>query len=279
MWPLAPITFRTMAASRSTSTKATRSKASAPAKKAPSASKAPVKKAAAKPPAKKVAAKKAPVKAVAKKATPAARVERDADSRQRIIDSAIACILEQGFYRASSNAIAERAGLTWGVIQYYFGTRERLMSAVLEEGSKRLHERLQAAHITAATLEARIEEYFDVLAGYYGSPEHLVFTQVLINLSHDPRTSEQTRTVMSETSVESSPELRRLVNEVLAGTNTRNTALRALLFHALRGLSLSHALLDTVNEVVGGESGNQFPAQRRLLSHALTLLIEDDRKK
>ena len=54
---------------------------------------------------------------------------QDSISRQRVIDAAIACILDQGFYRASSNAIAERAGVTWGVIQYHFGTREALMGS------------------------------------------------------------------------------------------------------------------------------------------------------
>jgi AcrR family transcriptional regulator len=224
-----------------------------------------------------------PAKAVKKAAKPATTraqaTERDADSRQRILDAAIACILEQGLYRASSNAIAERAGLTWGVIQYYFGTREGLMSAVLEEGAKRLNEQLHAAQITADTLEERIEQYFDVLAGYYGSPDYLVFTQVLINLSHDPRTSEQTRKAMGETTAESSPELRRLVGEVFAGTGVRSPALRALLFHALRGLSLSQVMLGTVQEVIGDEPAAQFGAQRRLLSHALTLLIEESRKK
>ena len=116
----------------------------------------------------------------------------DIDSRQRVINAAIACILEQGLYRASSNAIAERAGLTWGVIQYYFGTRERLMLAVLEEGSKRLSERLRDAQITGGTVEERIAQCFDVLHAYYGAPEYLVFSQVLINLSHDPLTSEHT---------------------------------------------------------------------------------------
>jgi AcrR family transcriptional regulator len=254
----------------------TRRKPSSPAKKsAAKNSPTTVKKAA----TTKAATKKtAATRPQATKAASAARVERDPDSRQRIIEAAIACILEQGFYRASSNAIAERAGLTWGVIQYYFGTRERLMSAVLEEGSRRLHEQLRTARITGATLEQRVEEYLDVLAGYYGSPEQLVFIQVLVNLSHDPRTSEQTRVMMSETSAESSPELRRLLNEVFAGTGTRNSSLRSLLFHALRGLSLSHVMLNAVHDVVGAAARNEFAAQRRLLSHALTLLIEDERK-
>jgi AcrR family transcriptional regulator len=206
----------------------------------------------------------------------------DIDSRQRVIDAAIACILEQGLYRASSNAIAERAGLTWGVIQYYFGTRERLMFAVLEEGSKRLNSRLHNAEITGATIQERVEQYFDILAGYYGAPEYLVFTQVLINLSHDPRTSEHTREAMRETSAESSPELRRLLNQVFANTGLRNTSpLRPLLIHALRGFSMSQVMLGTVPEMPPPEThaNVQFDVLRRLLSHALALLIEEERKK
>src|SRR5260221_3886428 len=54
----------------------------------------------------------------------------DSASRQRVLDAAIECILEQGLYRASSNAIAEQAGLSSGVIQYYLRTPEGLMLAV-----------------------------------------------------------------------------------------------------------------------------------------------------
>src|SRR6266568_236456 len=94
---------------------------------------------------------------------PKQSTERDVEPRQRVIQAAIDCILEQGFYRASSNAIAERAGLTWGVIQYYFGTREVLMLAVLEEGTQRLLDDLTTAEITADSLEERIEEFIAVV--------------------------------------------------------------------------------------------------------------------
>ena len=76
----------------------------------------------------------------------------DSASRQRVLDAAIQCILNQGLYRASSNAIAEQAGLSWGVIQYYFGTREALMTVVLEEGARRLGETVEQATITGGTL-------------------------------------------------------------------------------------------------------------------------------
>src|SRR5215470_15095203 len=86
--------------------------------------------------------------ASARSRSPRRKPNGDGDSCQRVLDAAVRCILEQGLYRASSNAIAEQAGLSWGVIQYYFGTREALMLAVLEEGARRLQEAVENATIT-----------------------------------------------------------------------------------------------------------------------------------
>jgi AcrR family transcriptional regulator len=198
----------------------------------------------------------------------------DSASRQRVLDAAIQCILEQGLYRASSNAIAEQAGLSWGVIQYYFGTREALMLAVLEEGARRLTKAVQDAEIRGSTLIERVECYMETLAQYYGSPDYLAFTQVLISLSHDPRTSADTREHLERVSAATQPPLRRLQAEVLKGTGVQDPAVESLLFHSLRGLALSHVMLGTIPSVDLPVASQQFPAQRKLLAEALALLIE-----
>lgn len=196
----------------------------------------------------------------------------DSISRQRVIDAAIACIIDQGFYRASSNAIAERAGVTWGVIQYHFGTREALMLAVLEEGTRRLNDIVVTAEITGETVTERVAQYMDILLKYYGSLDYLAFSQVLINLTHDPRTSQQTRETMARIGESVNPELNRLQRKVLAGTGIRRQAVRSLLFHSLRGLALSHLMLETLPEQP--HTPRHFPEQRRLLAEALGMLIE-----
>jgi AcrR family transcriptional regulator len=216
-----------------------------------------------------------------RRSTPAKALTRrpygDRASRQRIVDAAVACILEQGLYRASSNAIADRAGLSWGVIQYYFGNRETLMLAVLEEGAQRLTQIVQTADISGDTVTGRVEQYMDILQRYYGSPDYLVFIQVLLSLSHDPRTSEQTLQTMERINEAANPELRRLQSKVLAGTGTRRPAVRSLMFHALRGLALSHTMLGTVPslEQLQRQQEREFPAQRKLLAEALALLIKE----
>jgi AcrR family transcriptional regulator len=195
-----------------------------------------------------------------------------AGTRQQVIDAAIQSILERGFYRASSNAIAERAGVTWGVIQYHFGTREALMLAVLKEGVRRFTDQLRAADVTAGSLPERVEQLFDILAVYYGSPEYLVFTQIAINLSHDPRTSERTLIVMSEVNDAANPELRRLIAQALASTGLRRKDISELLFHSLRGLALSHVMLGVTPFIPDFQRG--FANQRKLLADALSDLVE-----
>ena len=53
------------------------------------------------------------------------------------------CILEEGFAAASAKHITERAGVTWGVVQYHFGDRDGLLMAVVDQGFAELLESLR----------------------------------------------------------------------------------------------------------------------------------------
>jgi AcrR family transcriptional regulator len=201
--------------------------------------------------------------------------EQDPGTRQKVVHAAIRCILERGFYRASSNAIADAAGLTWGVIQYYFGSRESLMLAVLDEGNQRLTEILVSADITAEGLEGRLEQFFTVLESYYADADYLAFIQVLLNLSHDPRTSAQTLQSMTEASAAIGDQLDRLTNQVFAGTGVRRAALKNFAFNVLRGMALAEGMLGTLpfdTEV----RKKRISHQRRMLAQAVADLIEKE---
>jgi AcrR family transcriptional regulator len=209
------------------------------------------------------------------KQAPALKGKRDQATRQRVIEAAIRCILEQGFYRASSNAIAERAGLSWGVIQYYFGSRESLMLAVLEEGTHRLINDLSGAEITGETLKERIEQYIAIVERYYADPEYLAFIQVLLNLSHDPKTSAQTRETMMSITATVDAQLDRLGKNVVAGRTAQDRELRGVVFHAIRGFALSEVMLATLPFDIQS-AARHFPTQRQLLAEALSLLIQKE---
>jgi len=199
----------------------------------------------------------------------------DSATRARVIDAAIASILERGFRRASSNEIAHRAGLTWGVIQYHFGSREALMLAVLDEGTRRLRTLLETVRIEGATLEERLGEYLDIIASYYAAPEYLAFLQVFLNLSHDPATSARTSQRVADLTQSTNPHFDRLVAEVL-GPGSHEAGLESLLFDAFRGLALSQLLFATVPRPGRpDQQPHDVRTQRQLLVRALGQFVED----
>jgi AcrR family transcriptional regulator len=114
-------------------------------------------------------------------------------SRRRVLDAAVECILELGYYKSSSNEIARRAGVTWGTLQYQFGTRDALLIEVLNDRWEQLEHAVAEAEIVGQTLEDRLTEVLEVLATYYGRPEHLAQLQILLDLTHNPDASADIR--------------------------------------------------------------------------------------
>jgi AcrR family transcriptional regulator len=203
----------------------------------------------------------------------------DASTRQRVIDAAVACILEEGFYRASSNKIARRAGVTWGVIQYHFGTREGLLLAVSEYSAAEFDAAFANAEITGATLRERLESFADVMWHYYRRPEFLAYMQLTVNLSHDPTAAKRTRESLRDVQVRFARHLDRLMRAVLGDDVDPDSdlaeRLSGLLFSTFRGLALDHELNDALpmdRDVVRPDPD----PRRTMLADALAVYIEHE---
>lgn len=56
-----------------------------------------------------------------------------ADLRQRLLDASVACFARQGIAGSSLRAIATDAGATPALLHYYFGGKDALLAAVIEE--------------------------------------------------------------------------------------------------------------------------------------------------
>ena len=54
------------------------------------------------------------------------------ERRSRILDAALTEFAEKGFHRASTNAIAERAGVAKGLVFHHFKSKDELFSAVVD---------------------------------------------------------------------------------------------------------------------------------------------------
>ena len=57
------------------------------------------------------------------------------DRREQIIDAAMRVFAQKGFVRATNRDVAREAGITTGLIYYYFKSKEDLLKAALEERS------------------------------------------------------------------------------------------------------------------------------------------------
>ncbi len=201
----------------------------------------------------------------------------DDSTRIRVLDAAVACILEEGFYRASSNQIARRAGVTWGVIQYHFGTREALLLAVHERAVEELVRCLDDAVIAGDTLEARLESFVDVLWSYYRRPEFLAYTQVMLNLSHDPTTAESTRETLDSVHQRIVVRVPALVREVLGDqlSEAEIEETGRFLYNVIRGLALDQELLEAM-PIAPGSTKVAFAEQRARLVQALARSVQPE---
>ena len=57
------------------------------------------------------------------------------DRREQIIDAAMRAFAQKGFTRATNKDIAHQAGITPGLIYYYFESKEALLNAIIETRS------------------------------------------------------------------------------------------------------------------------------------------------
>jgi AcrR family transcriptional regulator len=97
-----------------------------------------------------------------------------------------------GYYRASSNEIARQAGVSWGVIQYHFGTRQRLLLDVLHSEVEEALHMLIGVQISGGSQRERLSGLFDVVLGFFGRREYWAIMQILWNLGRDPETEVST---------------------------------------------------------------------------------------
>ncbi|BBY43505.1 TetR/AcrR family transcriptional regulator [Mycolicibacterium celeriflavum] len=103
-------------------------------------------------------------------------------TRAMVIDETVRCILEEGFGAASAKHITERAGVTWGVIQYHFGDRDGLLMAVVDEGFGQLTSCLHEvqAKLGEHSGRSRTELVINAVADAFLSSTSIAALEILI---------------------------------------------------------------------------------------------------
>jgi len=89
-------------------------------------------------------------------------------------------VLEEGFGAASARHVAERAGVTWGVIQYYFGDRDALLMAVVDAGWDHLQASLRAVDVPTGTIRVRVDAVVGAAWAAFSCPVSMAALEILI---------------------------------------------------------------------------------------------------
>lgn len=109
-----------------------------------------------------------------------ARAER---TRNAVIDEAVRAILEEGFAPPSVRRITDRAGVTWGVVQYHFGDLDGILLAVVDRGFGTLSATLHELAPTAEALgtQERVAFVIDAVWQAFSSPTSRAALEILIS--------------------------------------------------------------------------------------------------
>jgi len=110
-----------------------------------------------------------------------ARAER---TRTAVIDETVRCLLDEGFAPPSVRHITDRAGLTWGVVQYHFGDLNGLLMAVVDRGFDELLDALDELPTQAVregSVAARTAFVVDTIWDAFSSPTSMAALEILIS--------------------------------------------------------------------------------------------------
>jgi AcrR family transcriptional regulator len=183
---------------------------------------------------------------------------RGDDTRAKIIDETVRCIVEEGFSAATAKHVAERAGVTWGVIQYHFGDRNGLLMAVVDDGVTRLVNSLSSADVSELPLRRRIEVVVDTAWNCYSSPTSMAAFEILRETRGGPAPSSRRHLLDMNAAV---GQLGRLIT-----TDPAHAGVAEVIWATLRGVVLA--------QMVAGAAVD-WSLERRALVDMVTRYLAD----
>jgi TetR/AcrR family transcriptional regulator len=86
----------------------------------------------------------------------------DTDTEQLIKDTARSIFFGEGRFNATTQEIADAAGVNRTLINYYFRSRDNLFNTVFEDAQKQEHERTEAIVFSTKPLKEKILDYLNL---------------------------------------------------------------------------------------------------------------------
>jgi len=189
---------------------------------------------------------------------------RGTETRSLVIEAAVECICKEGFAATTMKRIAARAGVTWGVMQYHFGDRGGLRSAVLDAGYEHLTVRLQEIEIQGDDLQERVQGLVDIGWEIFGAPIARACFEIILATRSEmtPRSASKDRLMVVAKELNENSD--RLLAQTLRQKQPPKKAQRVFVA-ALRGFTF---------EVMQYPSNYDYKREREALTDVLTAYLQ-----
>lgn len=112
--------------------------------------------------------------------------ERSAETRESLISAAIEIVAEVGYSTATTAAIAARASVTRGALQYHFQSKADLTVAIMEAIAIELNFRFDVTELAKAPLETRLDAMIEHYWRVFHGPMFRAGLSIWVALMGDP---------------------------------------------------------------------------------------------
>lgn len=126
-------------------------------------------------------------------AAAAAPRELGSDKAGRIVEAMRASVAARGFEASTFDQVARAAGVSRGLLHYYFGTKERLLLEAVALDCELRHERLDQAMVGANTVDevlAALVRTFEEIIGD-GTSQEVMYFEVMTLAQRNPEIAAQ----------------------------------------------------------------------------------------
>lgn len=125
--------------------------------------------------------------------------ERGREVRQRLLETAAALVPELGWSAVSTRVLAERAGVTPGLIHYHFPSVQALLREAALRVMSEVVSATSLAFIAADDLDAGLGMMLGALDSYTGEdPTSLLFTEACLAATRDPQLRADLTTLVAD---------------------------------------------------------------------------------
>jgi AcrR family transcriptional regulator len=172
------------------------------------------------------------------------REERTATSRARILDAAVACLVESGYAGATTLRIQARAGVSRGRLLHHFPSRDQLLVAASRHlATERLRDTADRLKELDGALSGpdRLDRAIELMWETFAEPHFWA----AVELWTAARTNDELRAALLPEEREVGVAVRRGMDDFYGPELTahpRYPQVRDLLFTSMRGVGLTYAL-------------------------------------